>query len=61
MVCFRSSLVRLYQEVDIYFDKKFQMKFSGGFAKRPKLTFDLVGFDLRVFRANSQYLLPVEL
>ena len=35
-----------YQRVDIYFDKKFQIKFSRGFAKRPKLTFDLVGFDL---------------
>lgn len=61
MVCFRYLLVRLYQGVDIYFDKKFQMKFSRGFAKRPKLTFDLVGFDLRVFRTNSQYLLPVGL
>ena len=61
MVCFRSLLVRLYQGVDIYFDKKFQKKFSRGFAKRPKRTFDLVGFDLRVFRTNSQYLLPVGL
>ena len=37
------------------------MKFSRGFSKRPKLTFDLVGFDLKVFRTNSQYLLPVGL
>lgn len=45
-----------YQRVDIYFDKKFQIKFSRGFAKRPKLTFDLVGFDLtKGFQASIFY------
>lgn len=38
--------VQPYQRVDIYFDKKFQLKFLRGFAKRPKLTFDLAGFNL---------------
>ena len=48
--------VQLYQRVDIYTDKKFQIKFSRGFAKRPKLTFDLVGFDLtKGFQASIFY------
>ena len=48
--------VQLYQRVDIYIDKKFQIKFSRGFAKRPKLTFDLVGFDLtKGFQASIFY------
>ena len=48
--------VQLYQRVDIYFDKKFQIKFSYGFAKRPKLTIDLVGFDLtKGFQASIFY------
>ena len=48
--------VQLYQRVDICIDKKFQIKFSRGFAKRPKLTFDLVGFDLtKGFQASIFY------
>ena len=48
--------VQLYQRVDIYIDKKFQIKFSRGFAKRPKLTFDLIGFDLaKGFQASIFY------